>query len=311
MKSPRKEDGMKKYTENQIEYKYMNNLSELLKWLYSNASEEQAVNNNFHNEKLGVVHLITKEMENIIDTPKGIEYLISHVCSLPEGVFQAAGLLNDFINNSPFELHWPDENYPGSSTKLDKGLARGDKPVDELDEAAMEHDIFNRDHKNVQDIHKADEILENKALERFFDPNAEFSEQIPTWVTYKRSESQKTFWNRKSLPFQLKNKQIGKEKLKFHLTDLQINKLEKAKKNGTGVRVDIKYEQITSDGFLLSLLAGVGALGSLIGAESTIANTVINKRAKDKELEEQQRQNEVLEEKGLKTKIKKIPPSTD
>ncbi|KAG5870857.1 hypothetical protein JTB14_029974 [Gonioctena quinquepunctata] len=149
MKSPGKEDGIKKFTENQMEYKYMNNLSELLKWLYSNASGEQAVDNNFHNEKLGVVHLITKEIKNIMDTPKGIEYLIFHVCSSPEKVFKAAGLLNDFINNSPFELHQPDKNYLGSSTKLDKRLVRGDKPVDELDEAAMEHDIFYGDHKNV------------------------------------------------------------------------------------------------------------------------------------------------------------------
>ncbi|KAG5868334.1 hypothetical protein JTB14_007398 [Gonioctena quinquepunctata] len=41
MKSPRREDGMKKYTENQVGYKYINNLSELYKGLYSIASGAQ------------------------------------------------------------------------------------------------------------------------------------------------------------------------------------------------------------------------------------------------------------------------------
>ncbi|CAH1107140.1 unnamed protein product [Psylliodes chrysocephalus] len=110
-----------------IEYKYIDNLNELLKRLYFITSEEKAGNNNFHNEKLEVVHLIAREMENIIDTPKG----------------------------------------PG--TNLNERLVRGDKPVDKLDEAAMEHSIFYRDHKNVKERHKADEILKNKAWERVLD----------------------------------------------------------------------------------------------------------------------------------------------
>lgn len=104
---------------------------------------------------------------------------------------------------------------------------------------------------------------------------------------------------------QLKNEQIGNGNNKFILNQRQINKLNKAKNNGTGIRLELKYDQIKSGGFLPLLLAGIGALGSLIGAGSAIANTVINKKAKDKELEEQQRHNKTIEGKGLKKSLKK------
>ncbi|CAH1115848.1 unnamed protein product [Psylliodes chrysocephalus] len=74
--------------------------------------------------------------------------------------------------------------------------------------------------------------------------------------------------------------------------------LMEAKNNGTGIRLELKYDHIKSGGFLPLLLAGIDALGSLIGTGSAIANTVINKKAKDKELEEQQRHNKTIEGKG-------------
>ncbi|CAH1107456.1 unnamed protein product [Psylliodes chrysocephalus] len=293
--------GIKEYTENQIEYKYIDNLNELLKRLYFIASEERAGNNNFHNEKLGVVHLIARQMENIIDTPKGIEYLISYVSSLPKKIIKGSGLLNDFINNLPFELHWPGKNYLGPGTKLNERLARGDKPVDKLDEAAMEHDIFYRDHKNVKERHQADEILENKAWERVLYPNSTLNEKIPAWLNLNDNQLKKVssaYKKKVGVTIQLKNEQIGNGNNKFILKQRQINKLNKAKNNGTGIRLELKYDQIKSGGFLPLLLAGIGALGSLIGAGSAIANTVINKKAKDKELEEQQRHNKTIEGKG-------------
>lgn len=46
------------------------------------------------------------------------------------------------INNLPFGLHWPGYNYLDPGTKLNKRPAKCDKPVDKLDAAAREHDIF-------------------------------------------------------------------------------------------------------------------------------------------------------------------------
>jgi len=46
------------------------------------------------------------------------------------------------------------------------------------------------------------------------------------------------------------------------------------------------------------LLAGLGALASLAGGASAIAKTVIDKRARDRELDEQQRHNMAMESSG-------------
>jgi hypothetical protein len=51
-----------------------------------------------------------------------------------------------------------------------------------------------------------------------------------------------------------------------------------------------------SGGFIPLLLAGLGALASLAGGASAIAKTVVDKRAKDKELAEQERHNRALEQ---------------
>jgi len=50
--------------------------------------------------------------------------------------------------------------------KLDKRLARGDKPVNKLDAGCQQHDTFYRDHKDTKERHVADKELENIAAER-------------------------------------------------------------------------------------------------------------------------------------------------
>ena len=42
----------------------------LLQRLYFIYAEEKASNNNFHNEKMGVINFLTEQLENIVDTPK-------------------------------------------------------------------------------------------------------------------------------------------------------------------------------------------------------------------------------------------------
>ncbi len=54
-------------------------------------------------------------------------------------------------------------------------------------------------------------------------------------------------------------------------------------------------------GFIPLLLAGCGALASLAGGASAVAKTVIDKRAKDKELAEQERHNRALEQAAMQT----------
>lgn len=106
---------------------------------------------------------------------------------------------------------------------------------------------------------------------------------------------------------QLKHTQIGNGKNKFNLTDRQNNKLAKAKKDKKGVRLKITKSQFGNKdkvgGFLPLIIAGIGALSTLAGGGSAIANTVID--AKDKKLkrDETERHNKAMEEnvKNIKT----------
>ena len=79
--------------------------------------------------------------------------------------YSGDGLLNTAINKLPFELHIPGGyRFCGPGTKLEKRLARGDKGINELDEACKEHDIAYSKEKDLEHRHKADRILADKAM---------------------------------------------------------------------------------------------------------------------------------------------------
>jgi len=73
-----------KYSEDCIEYCYINNVKQLLERLYFIVAKERAGNNNFYNEKLGILHLCNTNIEKLIDSRKGTEYLLQYVISLPK-----------------------------------------------------------------------------------------------------------------------------------------------------------------------------------------------------------------------------------
>ncbi|KAE9522679.1 hypothetical protein AGLY_016901 [Aphis glycines] len=79
-------EGIRQYTDDRIEYRYIDNMKQLTDRLQLIAAEERAGNNNYHNEKLGILHICKTSMEKIIDTPKGIEYLLLYVTNLPKEV---------------------------------------------------------------------------------------------------------------------------------------------------------------------------------------------------------------------------------
>lgn len=191
---PKKGGGLLQYSDSAIEYKYIDNLNELIKRLYFIAAEEQAGNNNFHNEKLGVIQFFNNEMEKLVDTPKGTEYLIRFVSNLPKKIVKGSGIINDLINNLPIPLHWPGYKYLGPGTPLDKYEKLGGvQPVNKLDEAAKEHDNFYKTHKDLKQRHQADYTLENKAWERVFSPDANIGEKAAAWVTTTTMKAKRHF----------------------------------------------------------------------------------------------------------------------
>ena len=95
---------------------------------------------------MGIIKFFTEQLVQNIDSPKGIEYIIRFISCLSKRVFKiGSGVFNTLLNklsNVMPELHLLGYNYCGPFTKLDKRLARGDKPVNKLDAGCKEHDIF-------------------------------------------------------------------------------------------------------------------------------------------------------------------------
>lgn len=87
-------------------------------------------------------------------------------------------LLNWFINNLPFELHFPGYNYCGPGTKLHERLDRGDKGVNRLDEYCKEHHISYNRFKTLKDRHRADLKLMKMTRKRANAPDTSIGEKI-------------------------------------------------------------------------------------------------------------------------------------
>ncbi|EFA12460.1 hypothetical protein TcasGA2_TC002158 [Tribolium castaneum] len=193
--------GLVKLNKGKIEYKYIKNIKQLQDRLHLIAAEEEAGNNSFHNEKMSIIDFIIKSLkdqpqkyldrvashlpltdssiqsikdvlEESIRYPIGIQYLLRTVGALPrESV--GGNIFNKILDKLP-EMHLIDYdkskgfrkyNYCGPGTKVDKRLARGDKPINELDAECMKHDIvYNNYSKGLadeNDIIEADEKLIN------------------------------------------------------------------------------------------------------------------------------------------------------
>jgi len=175
--------GLREYNDQPVEYKYVKDFHELMNRLNFIYAEEMAGNNSFHNEKLSIVQFIHDRMEELVQKPNGLKYLVRCLSALPEDAIKGSGLLNDVINKLPFELHAPRNwkfdtyNFCGPGTKLNMRLERGDRGINPLDEACKQHDIWYRDHRKTADRWVADKALQKVAWDRVVSPDADLNER--------------------------------------------------------------------------------------------------------------------------------------
>jgi hypothetical protein len=66
IKTPKSGSGLMKYHENPIEYKYIDNPNQLQERLYYLCAQEKAGNDNFHNEKMGVIKCTIEQFEKML-----------------------------------------------------------------------------------------------------------------------------------------------------------------------------------------------------------------------------------------------------
>nr|WP_129335181.1 hypothetical protein [Enterobacter cloacae complex sp. 2DZ2F20B] len=226
------------------------------------------------------------------------------------------GIVNSVINKLPFELHIPGYNFCGPGTKLEKRLARGDKGRNQLDEACKFHDIAYGEHKDLENRHKADKVLLDKAKLRLRSSDASLGEKAAALgvaaamkakiklgmgcrvkrQTSKRGKVLNFNVLRKSARLALKNK-------KFKNMNDAVKVAMRAVKSSIGKKRvrPVRHRRIIpipkSGGFLplLPIFAALGALGSLGGGAAAIAKAVNDAKSAKEQLKENQRHNQKME----------------
>lgn len=100
---------------------------------------------------------------------------------------RGAGLLNTLINRLPWELHLrtlrnKSYQFCGPGTHLKARLALGQTGINKLDSACREHDIAYEASNDFSLREKADRVLENRAWEIFKSGDTGFGEKAASWA---------------------------------------------------------------------------------------------------------------------------------
>jgi hypothetical protein len=217
---------------------------------------------------------------------------------------RGGGLVNSVINHLPFELHLPGYNYCGPGTKLHKRLARGDKGINPLDNACMQHDIAYDNHTNLSDRHCADLELYKMAKHRLKSKTAGKGEKLASWLVSKVMKSKlKAGAGIKSFKHFVKKIRTELKKSKSKNKSAAISQAWNAAKrivsahNTSKLRVPRLIPIPKSGGFLplIPIFAGLSALGSLAGGAAGIAKAVNDYKTAKKNLNESERHNKMME----------------
>lgn len=242
-----------------------------------------------------------------------------------------AGLLDKAINNLPFEAHIPTYNFCGPGTRLKRRLALNQSGINSLDNACKSHDISYSKHKDLEERHKADKVLEEKAWERVKAKDASFGEKSAAWLVTKamkikrklgmgagtvgrnRKKNKKAKQTFNGAIIKRGKKVLGRMKHPKSETEIKeginfaLSACKKAVKDAGGKqKIQVpRIIPIPKRGGILPLLpifAGLSALGSLAGGASAIAKAVKDTQNANKTLQETKRHNKEMETQNLNKK---------
>lgn len=213
------------------------------------------------------------------------------------------GLLNNLINNLPFELHLPGYNYCGPGTKLRQRLAQGDRGINPLDELCKHHDIAYSKSSDLKERHKADLVLLKMAKKRAIATDASFGEKVAADFVNKTMLAKvssgagfkKSF--KKIVSHTKKHIKKLKPKCKKAALELAYAAAKELTSN-TSLKLP-RIIPIPKSGGVLPLIpifAGLSAAGSLAGGVAGITKAINDYRAAKKRLNELQRHNKKIED---------------
>ena len=242
------------------------------------------------------------------------------------------GIVNNLINNLPFEAHIPGFQYCGPGTKLSQRLKRGDPGINPLDSACREHDISYSKEKSLGETRKkADRILEEKAEERLQSKDAKIGEKAAAFLVantmkLKRKLGMGICQKQKKQKRNTKKRKTKRRKTKKE-TKIRFSKIISAAKRFmvksstpktiiksalAGAKAAVKAAGGKSKviiprtlpvaakiggalPFLIPLFAGLSATGALAGGTASIIKAVNHAKSAKSELEESKRHNKTME----------------
>lgn len=241
-------------------------------------------------------------------------------------MYVGSGIVNSLINKLPAELHLPGYEFCGPGTFLHQRLSRGDLGKNGLDRACKEHDIaYALNKENLNERHKADNLLQKAAWKRVKSSDANLSEKTAALMVAG------IMAGKSKLGLGLK---INKKKIRKPTVSLQKGIISKAKKvlkrlkripdirEGSNIALiaarkalkrlggpkKIRIPRVLTlpkSGGILSLaaiFAGLSAVGSLVGGASAVTSAINKSQNAHKQLEEARRHNKVIESINLATK---------
>lgn len=95
---------------------------------------------------------------------------------------EGASVLDKIINVAPFEIHLPGYQFLGPGTHLEERLQRGERGINPLDNACLEHDIAYANPNNG-DRTRADRKLAERAFSRMLSETSDRDEKIAAMIT--------------------------------------------------------------------------------------------------------------------------------
>lgn len=232
-------------------------------------------------------------------------------------IVHGKGVVNSLLNKLPVELHIPTFKYCGPGTQLNKRLARGDIPINPLDQACQDHDIeYSKNRDNIEARNAADRVLASKAWNRVKASDASLGEKAAALAVagiMKTKSKLGMGHNKRKTGSGIAFKKIVKETKDSMVKSKDANKVitsalkvahKVIKKSGGKNKVKkVRILPIPSKvGGVLPLIpifAGLSALGAITGGVAGVAKAVNDASAARKQLEEAKRHNRAMEQVSL------------
>lgn len=200
------------------------------------------------------------------------------------------GLFNKIIDKLPVELHLPGYNYCGPGTKLFKRLQRGDKGINQLDEACRQHDISYSKFKDIERRNQADRELAEAAFKRVKATDSRFGEKLAALGVGGAMKI------KSKLGMGLKFRKKCVSRKKGGQINLKVGVKGKSPSKRRGQKVKIIPIPKKIGGFLPFLLPLLGALGAVGGGAASIAKAVNDAKTNREQVAEQKRHDLAMED---------------